>query len=92
MLDPELNDAMSLAAAHLSGSTEAARLRELALIGARSINAGDAGLERTRRALDQLGASPERGDLLVLSRRIRHRPSAARETPSESLEWVRGQR
>jgi hypothetical protein len=98
VLDPELSDALRLAAERLEASSQAEGLRELALIGARSLRAGEAEPERARRALDELGATRERGDLRVISRRLRRRYDSARrhagapETASESLEWVRGPR
>ncbi len=87
--DPELGDALRHAAAHLSSQTEAARLRELALIGARTLDASEGRLEKARRALDRLGATHARGDLLVISRRLRRRHRGV-ETPSQSLDWARG--
>lgn len=92
VLDPELGDALKLAASRLRASTQAAQLRELALIGARSLGNRDLHLEQARRALDDLGATPERDDLLILSRRLRARRARADETPRESLEWARGPR
>lgn len=92
VLDPELNDALNLSASRLRTSTQAARLRELALLGARSLCGGDPALDQARRALDGLGATCERGDLLAISRRLRRRCAAADETPSESLQWMRGPR
>lgn len=73
-------------------STQAAQLRELALIGAHSLANRDLHLERARRALDELGATPEQEDLLILSRRLRARRQRADETPSESFDWARGSR
>lgn len=92
VVDPELSDALSLAADRLQSSSQAERLRELALIGARSLQDGDIEPERARRALDELGATRERGDLRVISRRLRRRYASAQEQASESLEWVRGPR
>lgn len=92
VLDPELSDALTLATARLSARTQAARLRELALIGARSLHGTEAELDQARRTLDELGATRERGDLLALSSQLRDRRSRVRETPSKSLEWVRGRR
>ena len=92
VLDPELGDALKLAAARLHTTSQAGQLRELALIGARSLGNRDLQLERARRVFEELGAAPERDDLLILSRRLRARRERAGETPSESLDWVRGPR
>lgn len=92
VLDPELGDALKLAASRLRTSTQAAQLRELALIGARSLGKRDLNLEQARKALDELGAIAEREDLLILSSRLRARRKRADETPSESLDWARGPR
>lgn len=92
VLDPELSDALAKSAARLRSSTEAGRLKELALIGARAVCDGDAEVTEVRRALDELGATREDADLLTISRALRRRRGRAGETPSESLEWVRGSR
>src|SRR5438270_14071508 len=93
VLDPELSDALSKAAERVSASTEAGRLRELALLGARALDAGESELEQARTALDELGATRERGDLLAISRRLRARKLGWQEdSASETLEWVRGER
>lgn len=93
VLDPELSDALRLAGSRLRATSQAAQVRELALIGARSIGARDVRLDEVRRALEKLGATPARGDLLAISRRLRARGIGRRdETASESLEWVRGPR
>lgn len=93
-LDPELDDALRLSAPRLRGASAAARLRELALLGASSIGASTGRLREANTALDELGATPARGDLLAASRRLlaRHRPSPDRESASESLRWARGPR
>ena len=89
--DPELRDALTASESRLEARTDAARLRELALIGARSIGAESADSERVRAGLDALGATPDRGDLLAAARTT-HRQGRADETGTESLEWVRGSR
>jgi hypothetical protein len=91
VLDPELDDALRLTAPDLRASSQAARLRELALIGARSLRSQASETERARAALDELGATRERGDLLAIARRLR-RPGAGDEAPTESLQWARGPR
>ena len=90
VLDPELSEAMALVRDRLGISSQASALRELALIGARSIAGGDGELEGARRALDKQGATRERGDLLAVSRRLRRREG--KRSASETLEWVREQR
>jgi hypothetical protein len=93
VLDPELSEALRLAAKRLDASTEAARVRELALIGARSLSMESDELQQARGALDAVGATRERGDLLAVSRRLRRRRGRRREeTATESLDWVRGTR
>jgi len=92
-LDPQLSDALKLAGERLRARTDAGRLRELALIGVRTLGTRDAQLEELGRELDELGATPARGDLLVTARRLRKRAwGQTDETASESLEWVRGDR
>jgi hypothetical protein len=93
VVDPELDDALRLAAPRLRAASRAARVRELALIGARSLGAGDEALDQLDRELDELGATRARGDLVETSRRVRKRVRGRpEETISESLEWVRGDR
>ncbi len=93
-LDPELDDALRGATPRLRGASQAARLRELALIGARSIGAPTTRLREASAALDELGATPARGDLIAASRRLlrRHPTPPGRESASESLRWARGPR
>lgn len=91
VLDPELSDALAAARGRVRASSSAEALRKLALIGARALEAEDGGLEQARRELDQMGAARERGDLVVISRRLRHRPRRV-ESAGESLEWARGER
>lgn len=95
LLDPELDRALTLASDRLRARSAAARVRELALIGARSLGAHDAPTAELDRALDELGATRATRDLLTISRTLRERRHDARpadETPSESLRWVRGDR
>ncbi|MHB1538227.1 MAG: hypothetical protein ACYCUM_05625 [Solirubrobacteraceae bacterium] len=90
-LDSELDDALRRSAPQLRSSSQAARLRELALLGARSIGTSTARLRETTAALDELGATPARGDLIAASRRLlrRHPTPPARESASDSLRWAR---
>jgi hypothetical protein len=94
--DPQLADALRRAAPALRGRTEAARLRELALIGERSLSrmAGADELARARQALQhELRAAPERGDLVRTAKRVLQANSgrARKESASESLGWARGE-
>ncbi len=89
VLDPELEDALAAS----SATTLAARVRELALLGAREARGGAQHRSDVQRSLDELGATPECGDLLLISRQLRRRGGAApAESASDSLEWVRGER
>lgn len=93
VLNPELDGALRVAADRLHADSEAARVRELALIGARALGAQDEALVELDRTLVELGATRATGDLIAISRRLlaeSHEGERADETPSESLDWVRG--
>ncbi len=99
ILDPELLTALDAVSASLRASSEAARVRELALIGAAALQQRDpaaAALADADRLLDVLGASKARGDLLEASARALAvtdslpAQNAHGETPTESLAWIRG--
>lgn len=93
-LDPELSEALALARGRLNSRSDAALIRELALLGAQALSPdqAQAQLWQARRVLDQRGATPQRADLLAVSRSLRQRRDAGAESASESLDWVRGSR
>ena len=98
-LDLELETALTATRLRLRASSDAARIRELALIGANEIETHDAdvrALATADRVLDELGATKSAGDLLTASARAlaasadAAEPNAHGETPQEALAGVRG--
>lgn len=94
--DPALDDALRSLRDKLQAGSEAARLRELALIGASALRGDDGDRVTTREGLrERHGARPSTGDLLLASRAARRARANAdhdRESASASLDWARGDR
>lgn len=96
MRDGALDEALRSVHDKLQAGSEAARLRELALIGA-SVLRGEDGQRITMRAKlrDRHDARLSTGDVLLASRAARRAEVAAvnaRESVSASLSWARGDR
>lgn len=94
--DADLDEALRSARGKLRAGSEAARLRELALIGARALHGDDGERVLVREHLrERYGARLADGDLLLASRAARRLVANADHEPesaSESLDWARGDR